>query len=44
MSDNKSTSTIFSKDNPIMELSSKQNIVQTNNVVPPIKPKEKSEK
>lgn len=30
----------FSKDNPIVEISSKQVKVQTQNVVPPVKPKE----
>lgn len=30
----------FSKDNPIIEISSKQSQVQINNVVPPVKPKE----
>ncbi|MBC5745858.1 hypothetical protein FMM74_020470 [Lachnospiraceae bacterium MD308] len=29
-----------SKDNPIIEISSKQTQVQINNVVPPVKPKE----
>ena len=41
----KSTNTIyktvtFSKDNPIVEISSKQSQTQTQNVVPPTKPKE----
>lgn len=30
----------FSKDNPIVEVSSKQSQVQVKNVVPPVKPKE----
>ena len=30
----------FSKDNPIVEISSKQTQIQINNVVPPVKPKE----
>lgn len=38
--DNKKVTTKFSKDNPIIELSSKQNKVQTQNVKPPIMPKE----
>lgn len=30
----------FSKDSPIVEISSKQTQTQINNVVPPVKPKE----
>jgi len=30
----------FSKDNPIVEISSKQSQVQTQNVIPPVIPKE----
>lgn len=30
----------FSKDNPIIEISSKQSPVQTKNITPPVKPKE----
>lgn len=30
----------FSKDNPIIEISSKQSPVQTQNITPPVKPKE----
>lgn len=30
----------FSKDNPIVEISSKQSQVKTQDVVPPVKPKE----
>ena len=30
----------FSKDNPVVEISSKQNKTATNNVVAPVKPKE----
>lgn len=42
MTDNKtgSTSKVFSKDNQIVEVSSKQGQVQAQNVQPPVKPKE----
>lgn len=30
----------FSKDSPIVEISSKQSQVKTNDLVPPVKPKE----
>ncbi len=30
----------FSKDNPVVEISSKQSQVQIQNIVPPVKPKE----
>lgn len=37
---NKSQKATFSKDNPIVEVSSKQNQVQVKNVIPPVKQKE----
>ena len=44
MNENKTNPTYktvtFSKDNPIVEISSKQSQTQTQNVIPPIKPKE----
>lgn len=42
MTDNKtgSTSKVFSKDNQIFEISSKQEQIQIQEVKPPVKPKE----
>lgn len=38
--DNSSTKGTFSKDGVVVEISSKQNQTQTQNVVAPVKPKE----
>lgn len=42
MADNNNTpkTATFSKDNPIIEISSKQSQVQTQNIIPPVKSKE----
>lgn len=38
--DNTRKRTIFSKDNPIIEISSKQNQIRSQNITVPVKPKE----
>lgn len=40
MENKKIKSTNFSKDNPIIDISSKQSQIQVKNIVPPVKPKE----
>lgn len=37
---NKPKTVTFSKDNPIIEISSKQSQIQVKNVIPPVKSKE----